>query len=278
MQRFGPNRPMVVTVDANLRHTIMIPETEEGRANGWRTCSEAAPDVFSALSASAAAEAGIQRTSTERSAQLRGALSIAQTAATIERTQTINLLRESLFRTCERYLSGGMGPAALAIQAGRDLRAMIAVLAIEQLTRTTRPPSTVISAGTTSANITSTAGARRQLQEAERRLRNAQREKAEAEALTCPAVAADATTTTTTTTTPTPAPAPAAVPAVVAPAFAPAPTPPPAPAATETTTTTSNAPAATGVSQTCASRQDAIDAANDKIEAARRRWNAGAPS
>ena len=93
MQRFGPNRPMVVTVDANLRHTIMIPESEEGRANGWRTCSEAAPDVFSALSASAAAEAGISAPAPSGRRYCAVRCRSPETAATIERTQTINRLR-----------------------------------------------------------------------------------------------------------------------------------------------------------------------------------------
>lgn len=279
-QRVGGDGPMIVTVDAQLRHLIMAPETGSGRANQWRTCSEAAPDVFSAMSASAAAEGSYTSDGTQRAARLRGALAIAQTAATIERTQTINLLRESLFRTCERFLSGGMDRAALAVQAGRDLRAMVAVLAIEQLTRTTRPPSTVISAGPTSVDVSSTEEARRQLEAAQRQLRDAQAEKEEAQALTCPAATTTTPTPTTTpasgttptTPTPTSPTTPLTTPGTTTPATSgttPTPDTTPAgttaPAMTPTTTTPATMPATTPV---CDSKQAAIDAADDKVRGA----------
>ena len=214
--------------------------------------------------------AGIQRTSTERSAQLRGALSIAQTAATIERTQTINLLRESLFRTCERYLSGGMGPAALAIQAGRDLRAIIAVLAIGNSRATTRPPSTVISAGRP----------RRTSPARQARAASCRRPSA---ACGCPTGEGGGRADDLRrcggcdhnddhNDHPDPGTRPRCCPAVVAPAFAPAPTPPPAPAANCNDHNHVKRAGRHGrVSQTYASKQDAIDAASDRIERPRRR-------
>ena len=85
------------------------------------------------------------------------AAAIAQSGATIERTQTVNLLRESLYRTCERYLSGAISKPTLIVQAARDQRAMVTVLAIEQLTRAIRPAATIISAGPTSATVPNTA-------------------------------------------------------------------------------------------------------------------------
>ena len=131
-QRIGPDGPMVITTDAYQRHLVMTPDAE--RAGMWRTCAEASPDVFSAISGSGAGDLGFNSTS-ERGvdAQARAAMSIAQSAATAERTQTINLLRESMFRTCERYMNGAIDQATLVVQAGRDWRAMIAILAIEQL-------------------------------------------------------------------------------------------------------------------------------------------------
>jgi len=157
----GGASPVVITVDAKQRHLLVVPgQDQEG---GWKVCAEAAPDVFSALSTSAAADLGLGRSGTQTDAQAKAALAIAEAAGTIERTQTINLLRESMYRTCERYLSGAIDRSAFVVQAGRDWRAMIAILAIEQLTRVARPPSTVIAAGSTTANVQSESDAIRQL-------------------------------------------------------------------------------------------------------------------
>jgi hypothetical protein len=157
--------PTILTVDAKQRHLIVAPDRNEANLGNyyWRTCAEASPDVFSALSTSAAADLGFGRSGTQTDAQAKAALAIAEAAGTIERTQTINLLRESMYRTCERYLSGAIDKTAFAVQAGRDWRAMIAILAIEQLTRVARPPSTVIAAGSTSAAVQSESDAVRQL-------------------------------------------------------------------------------------------------------------------
>lgn len=118
-----------------------------------RYCSEPSPDVLSALSTSAAGDLGVTLLkSGDEKARARGSLAISESAATIERTQTINLLRESMFRTCERYLNGAINADQLTVQASRDQRAMVAILAIEQLTKSARPASTTINAGTATAS------------------------------------------------------------------------------------------------------------------------------
>lgn len=111
-----------------------------------KLCAEAAPDVFSALSGSGSLGVDI------KSQSGNAGLAIAETAATIERTQTINMLREAMYRTCERYLSGAYQHPLTVIQAARDQQTMLRILAIEQLTRTVRPPATIISAAGTSAS------------------------------------------------------------------------------------------------------------------------------
>lgn len=142
------NRPLaplgdrVITLDAKQRN-LLVTKDQDGQ---WRICAEAAPDVFSALSASASLSADV----TTKSG--RAAAAIAESAGTIERTQTINLLRESLYHTCLRYLNGSIGRGQLVVQAARDQRAMVKVLAIEQLTRTVRAPSTILSAPATSSS------------------------------------------------------------------------------------------------------------------------------
>lgn len=145
----------VITTDAKLRNVYMVPpNAADGTDARWRVCAEASPDVFSALSASTAASIGGSQSPSATEANARLAHAVAEAAGTIERTQTINLLRESMYRTCERYLSGAISRPTFVVQAGRDWRAMIAILAIEQLTRTARPPSTIIVPPTTNAVIT----------------------------------------------------------------------------------------------------------------------------
>jgi hypothetical protein len=140
---------LVVSVDAKQRHLIIVPEIEviDGKAvnTAWRFCAEAAPDAFSAYAASGGAKGN------KDGGEL--SFSSAETASSIERTQTINLLRESFYRTCERYASGAISKEQFIIQAARDQRSMVAVLAIEQLTRVARPPAIIISGPATSASI-----------------------------------------------------------------------------------------------------------------------------
>jgi hypothetical protein len=121
------NRPLgaesVITTDAYQRHAFVT----TGPEGQLRICAEAAPDAFSALSASLAAQGDV----TNRTASVTAAL--AQSGTAFERTQTVNVLRESMYRTCERYLSGAIDKRMLVVQAARDQRDMVAVLAIEEL-------------------------------------------------------------------------------------------------------------------------------------------------
>ncbi len=136
----------VITVDAKQRHLLISPELAgKDKSVNWRRCAEAAPDVFSAYAASLAAKGD----------KSGGQLSLggSETAATIERTQTVNLLRESMYRTCERFLSGALGKDQFIVQAARDQRSMVAVLAVEQLTGAIRAKPTIISGPATSASI-----------------------------------------------------------------------------------------------------------------------------
>lgn len=136
-----------ITVDSYQR-SVIFNRVGDG---DMRICAEAAPDTFAALSASLAAQGSVVK----KEASLASAIS--QSGATIERTQTINLLRESMYRTCERYMSGAISRETFIVQAARDQRAMVAVLAIEQLTRVAQPKATVISAGGTSASVPNSA-------------------------------------------------------------------------------------------------------------------------
>lgn len=123
-------------------------ETGQESAVRWRMCAEAPPDVFAAVNSSIAASGALNA---KEKAQF--AVGIAEAAGTIERTQTINLLRESMYRTCERWLSGALTKDQFIIQAARDQRSMVAVLAIEQLTGAVKRNSTIIGASNTGASV-----------------------------------------------------------------------------------------------------------------------------
>lgn len=137
----------VITVDAKQRHVLIQPTVETNGSGpsptSLRMCAEPAPDVFAVIAASGSGSIGFDA----RSQTGQGGLSISasEAGATIERTQTINLLRESFYRTCERYLNGAISRESFIVQAGRDARAMVAILAIEQLTGAVRRPATIIS-------------------------------------------------------------------------------------------------------------------------------------
>jgi len=130
----------VTTVDAKQRHLI-----SSNRNSNIRFCAEAAPDVFSAFATSSAAKGD------KSGGQF--AFSSTETAAAIGRTQTINVIRESMYRTCERFISGAIDEDQLIVQAARDQRAMVAILAIEQLTGASRTQASIISPAATSASI-----------------------------------------------------------------------------------------------------------------------------
>ncbi|MBX9803511.1 MAG: hypothetical protein K2Y04_12195 [Caulobacteraceae bacterium] len=91
-------------------------------------------------------------------AALNAAFSSSEQGSTIPRTQTINMLRELMYRTCERYLGGGYDVLELSVQAIRDQRLMVSILAIEQLTGAVTPRPVLIGAsGGASAGASSDA-------------------------------------------------------------------------------------------------------------------------
>ena len=151
-QPIATEAPSLTAIDAKQRvilatPVVLPPKAPAGQAAGnspeqrMRFCVEASPDVFSVLAQAASGTGSFGKTADPKAVQLAASLaySSSETGATIARTQAVNLLRESMYRTCERYLNGGIGDLELTVQNVRDQRAMISVLAIEQLTNATRP-------------------------------------------------------------------------------------------------------------------------------------------
>lgn len=152
----------VITMDAKQRSLLsayrLLDTTGKPNATAVRAfCAEPSPDVFSVVAQSLSAGGSFGKSADPASVQaaLNLAFSSAEQGSTIPRTQTINMLRELMYRTCERYLSGGYDPTELSLQAIRDQRLMVSILAIEQLTGAVTPkPAVIGAAGSGAAGIT----------------------------------------------------------------------------------------------------------------------------
>lgn len=111
-------------------------------------CSEPSPDAVSAYAAQFAAEADLPEVVTAR------LVAAFQESASFTglRTQSIQLLRDSMYRLCEAYMSGALDEAEYDILMRRYQKYMVALLAIEQLTGTVRvPPVTINTQGSAEA-------------------------------------------------------------------------------------------------------------------------------
>jgi len=162
------SNPVAISVDARQRVLLSQNDPTVPARNGAhagaandptfrRFCAEPSPDVFTVLGVGASGGASFSQDTKGLNAALQAAFSSSETGATIARTQTINMLREMMFRTCERYLSGAISPADFSIISARDQRVMVSILAIEQLTGSITPPAVAMSAngeGSTGMNAT----------------------------------------------------------------------------------------------------------------------------
>jgi len=154
----------VISLDAKQRAVLTSerPDTRVvRRADGTREkefvatyrvfCTEPSPDVFSVLSQALSASGSLGRDAASANAAVQAAFGSTETGSTIPRTQTINMLRELMYRTCERYISGALDELQFPVQAVRDQHLMVSILAIEQLTGVVTPP-TVMLTGTANAS------------------------------------------------------------------------------------------------------------------------------
>lgn len=159
LKNLNDNKSQVVTVDAKQRSvlTSITPVERSITVDGVakrvayaqrRFCSEPSPDVFSVIAQALSAGGTFSKKADPAAieAAFNGALATSEQGSTIPRTQTVNMLRDLMFRTCERYLSGGYDQMELSIQAIRDQRLMVSILAIEQLTGAVTPRPVILSA------------------------------------------------------------------------------------------------------------------------------------
>jgi hypothetical protein len=110
-------------------------------------CAEPSPDALSAI----AAAQSLNVTSSDVTAGQ--SFSLAESAASIGlRTQSIQLMRDHMYRLCESYQNGAIGPAMYQLLHRRFQTTMVGILAIEQLTGTVRAPSVVLGGSSSSGN------------------------------------------------------------------------------------------------------------------------------
>lgn len=107
-------------------------------------CAEPSPDALSALTASGGFNLNTQRLN----AQTKGALAEAAGSMGL-RTQSIQLMRDAMFRLCEGNMNGALGNAAFETLHRRFQNSMVAILAIEQITGVVRPPAVYLEGGST---------------------------------------------------------------------------------------------------------------------------------
>ena len=106
-----------------------------------RVCAEPSPDGMTTVAASLAGNA-----STPESVNAEIAATLNESGAFVGlRTQSIQLLRDAMYRSCEAYLSGGIDSEQYALLLRRHQRYMLALLSIESLTGTVRAATVTIS-------------------------------------------------------------------------------------------------------------------------------------
>lgn len=135
-----------LSIDARQRFVLV---TDKGGKNGNRrvTCAEPSPDVFSAVAASATANANFGQQSGQIAASM-----MERAAALGPRTQTIQLLRDGLYRSCEAYMNGIIDEAEYRrILVSYD-EVMITTLAIDGLTSSAKPLP-VLGTGASNATV-----------------------------------------------------------------------------------------------------------------------------
>lgn len=103
-------------------------------------CAEPSPDALSAYAAELAGEANVPG---EIQASLAAAFQESSSFVGL-RTQSIQLLRDSLYRLCEGYMSGALDRPQYDILMRRYQKYMVALLGIEQLTGAVRAPTVTI--------------------------------------------------------------------------------------------------------------------------------------
>lgn len=118
-----------ITIDASQRALYSVTKQYPGGARWQAFCAEPSPDALSALASSFGLDASVA------SKAIGLAINNQDSTASIGlRTQTIQLLRDAMYRLCEGYASGALDSTGFTRMQRRYQHIMLALLAIEQLT------------------------------------------------------------------------------------------------------------------------------------------------
>lgn len=148
MREYDPTNSRSIAIDAKQRVVLSGSPKVERQVNGSSTittatpviCAEPSPDALSAIAAST----GLALSNADREYVTNFALS--ESAGSIGlRTQSIQLMRDAMYRLCEGYLSGAIDPVGFETLHRRFQSSMVAILAIEQLTGAVRAPTVALS-------------------------------------------------------------------------------------------------------------------------------------
>ena len=130
-----------VSVDARQRLVLV---TKNGGEDGDQqvVCAEPSPDAITVAAATASFDA-----TSPNGTQAEGSLARSETAAFIGmRTQTVQILRDSLFRACEAYMNGAISSTEYNIIIANSGRIATNLIAIDGLTFTQAAPALAIAA------------------------------------------------------------------------------------------------------------------------------------
>ena len=157
-----------LSVDARQR---MVLVTHKGGKTRDRmiVCTEPSPDAFTAQAASGQASANVNIASptqgggqSQQSASGSGSFASSEAAASLAmRTQTVQLLRDSMFRACEAYMNGAIDQHQYNVVLLNIDRLMVTLMGVDAIGGTATVPAVTIGAGTdgkAGSQIETTAG------------------------------------------------------------------------------------------------------------------------
>ncbi|MBY0566206.1 MAG: hypothetical protein K2P70_02755 [Hyphomonadaceae bacterium] len=123
-----------LVLDAEQFVVLQIPQPNDGRVHTRATehivCAMPSPDALTA----AAARGGLQLDNPQGASGRIDAAAMESAASIALRTQSIQLMRDAMYRMCEAYAAGGMDALEYGIMMRRFQSRMVAILAVEQLT------------------------------------------------------------------------------------------------------------------------------------------------
>ncbi len=131
----GPN--VGVSIDAKQRvifsHNVPAPTRDHPEQSFIATCAEPSPDALTAIGVSNGLSLNLGAGPASKAIDLSSAAS--ESAAFIGlRTQSIQILRDQMYRLCEGYAGGAMDSAEFKAMQRRFQSTVMGLLAIEQLT------------------------------------------------------------------------------------------------------------------------------------------------